>query len=424
MARKQKVDQKPVWVPYFSVTPSQVNGYSVRYDTGGPGKLTQRQIEGLEMNTPDGIISHKAALRIRRAIDWLLFIEPVKPFTSPGSNQTYYMKINFITLTLASKQVHSDNEIKSQCLDHFLTELRQFSPGISYIWRAEAQANGNIHFHITTNRFLPWNVLRNKWNRIQNKLGYIDRHQETMKERFKHGFQFNPNSKMYGDYKTQLKRFKSGLKHNWRQPNSTDVHSVHKIKNVAAYLSKYCTKNKMNFRTKKGTKVPDLMLQELKDWALNKMNYQRVNGNVINNKNHIINTKRLSDLEPETLEKAGIIATPAARLIDGKLWGLSQNLSKFSAFRDELSEAVQQEWRKIEVSHPGNVRMFEFCRCAYLKQDWLNTSDLPVLRQHLIDYAWKLCDPIQQAHLARGAPISKPYLKNLPAPLPVEPDPF
>ena len=154
------------------------------------------------------------------------------------------------------------------------------------------------------------------------------------------------------------------------------------------------------------------------------MNYKREKGNVFNNKLHVINTKRLSDIEPETLEKAGIIATPAARLIEGKLWGLSQNLSKFSAYRDELTEAVSQEFRKIEVSSPKSVRLFEFCRCAYLKKDWLNSSDLPVLTQHLIDYAWKLCDPIQQEHLARGMPVSKPYLKNLPAPIPVEPDPF
>jgi hypothetical protein len=78
---------------------------------------------------------------------------------------------------------------------------------INYVWRAEPQANGNIHFHILSDVFIPHDELRIVWNRIQVKNGYIV-----------------PSAKK-------------------QNPNSTDIHSLKTIGNVAAYVSKYCTKN-------------------------------------------------------------------------------------------------------------------------------------------------------------------------------------
>ena len=164
----------------------------------------------LEDNKPDGQISFKAEKRIRNAIDWLLEITPKKKFYAPKYKKHYWFRINFITLTLASKQVHSDSTIKKVLLNQFLVECRKKWKVHNYLWRAESQKNGNIHFHICTDQFIPWLELRNNWNRIQNKLGYVDRFH---------------------------------VKHKHRAPNSTDVHSIKKIKNISAYLAKYCTKN-------------------------------------------------------------------------------------------------------------------------------------------------------------------------------------
>jgi hypothetical protein len=52
--------------------------------------------------------------------------------------------------------------------------------------------------------------LRNSWNEVQNRLGYIDQFEK---------------------------------KHGHRNPNSTDVHSLRKVKNLAAYFIKYMTKS-------------------------------------------------------------------------------------------------------------------------------------------------------------------------------------
>ena len=65
-------------------------------------------------------------------------------------------KLTFITLTLPSKQIHSDNEIKSKCLNQFLIELKKNHSVSRYIWKAEKQENNNIHFHIIADKFIKW----------------------------------------------------------------------------------------------------------------------------------------------------------------------------------------------------------------------------------------------------------------------------
>lgn len=79
-----------------------------------------------------------------------------------------------------------------------------------YVWRAEAQKNGNIHFHIIINRFVHHRIIRDLWNSIQKKYGLLD------------------------DY---------FIKHGHYDANSTDVHSIKRIRNLGAYISKYMTKN-------------------------------------------------------------------------------------------------------------------------------------------------------------------------------------
>ncbi|GAH63232.1 unnamed protein product, partial [marine sediment metagenome] len=79
----------------------------------------------LAMNNPDGLISIKAARNIRNSIEWLLAITPQKKFYAPKWHKWYTFKVNFITLTLSSKQIHSDNEIKKKLLNQFLIEAKK-----------------------------------------------------------------------------------------------------------------------------------------------------------------------------------------------------------------------------------------------------------------------------------------------------------
>ena len=199
----------PDSIPYVSVRPSGVTFFNLPERTASRSTAQQEAEKHLEDNDHQGKISIKARRRITHGIDWLLYLAKEKSFRNDKDKKLYKFRVNFITLTLASKQVHSDQIIKSELLNQFLIELVSRWEVDRYLWRAEPQRNGNIHFHLLTDKFIPWNEIRNRWNRIQDKLGYLQR----------------------------SKHYKAG----W-QPNSTDVHSVYRVRNLSAYLAKYCTK--------------------------------------------------------------------------------------------------------------------------------------------------------------------------------------
>lgn len=74
----------------------------------------------------------------------------------------YNYRASFITLTLPSTQEVSDVNIK-ECLNLFFTDLRRVYKLKNYVWKAELQKNGNIHFHIIIDVYIDYNVLLNYW---------------------------------------------------------------------------------------------------------------------------------------------------------------------------------------------------------------------------------------------------------------------
>lgn len=118
--------------------------------------------------------------------------------------------LTFVTLTLSSKQAHSDNDVKRKCLTPFIQELIRVYGVQYYFWRAESQKNGNIHFHMVIDSYIHWKQLRDLWNKHQESLKYITEYT---------------------------------LKTGKDDPNSTDVHKLQKIRNVANYVCKYVTKD-------------------------------------------------------------------------------------------------------------------------------------------------------------------------------------
>lgn len=145
--------------------------------------------------------------------------------------------ISFCTFTITEPQKHSDTEIIKTFVD-FLDHLKKVQNYIidpvskketkekafildNYVWRAETQENGNIHFHLLADTFLNQHMLRRVWNNYLGKLGY------------KYGYgSANVNS---------LKRDKNS----------------NKILNVERYLCKYLTKPPLR-DAYKGMKLKDL----------------------------------------------------------------------------------------------------------------------------------------------------------------------
>lgn len=271
MARRKP--QERVYIGALSVSPFACHHYYVPVDGFQASRAHTANAYHLEDNEHNGTVSHKGRKRLEKALAWLIYYSKPKRITDQSTGKKFTFNINFITLTLSAKQGHSDQEITKVCLGSMLDKLRKQVGLNNYIWRAEAQANGNIHFHLVTDTFVHYNDLRKWWNQSQELLGYVSAF---------------------------------ARKHHHFNPNSVDVHSVKHIKRISSYLSKYMSKERAfacigELRQIKGETVEVLYgSQQYRNEAANKKE-----GKVIG---HVLGGR--------------------IRLIESKLWACSQQLSK------------------------------------------------------------------------------------------------
>jgi hypothetical protein len=229
-------------IQYLKIHPTSI---SIRkenlYDTP-KSTHNKKSISNLERNLHHNKMSKQSTTKCKRAINYLLLNSQNKNnYTKLNWKELKY-RIAFITLTLSSEQNHTDNYIKKYMLNNFLVEAKRLWDVKHYVWRAEKQLNGNIHFHILVDKFIPWQELRAIWNRIQGNHGYIEKYRYNMKEYHKNGFKINTQLLNKWSVTNQLKAYKIGQKTNWSNPNSTDIHSIKLINNVGSYVTKYMTK--------------------------------------------------------------------------------------------------------------------------------------------------------------------------------------
>jgi len=223
------------------------------------------------LNDHAGNISNKAGTKIKNAVNWMFYLSEKKKIYSKKESTTFYFYLNFITLTLPTEQKHSDDFVKEFLLQPFIEWMKRSYQNQMYVWKAESQNNGNIHFHITAHTFIHWQSIRRKWNQILAKHKYCK------------VFQDGTNDK--GNAATQIKAAKNP-------------------ENVGGYLSNYIGKNdrvKLKIRPPKG--LPKFCTTFKKSDS--QSNY---------------------DYSPLSILK---------RPIEGRLWGCSYNLSRINVTIDE-----------------------------------------------------------------------------------------
>lgn len=174
----------------------------------------------LSDNDHKGLLSSKAVGKMKNAINWLLCSAEDKPVYNKKYNSWFNFKVNFITLTLPDTSEKIDNKkLQTLLLNPFLTYLRKYKGLKNYVWKLEFQKNGKLHVHFVSDTFIHHAVIRSAWNRLLSNNKYL------------------------------IEFYK---KFNHENPNSTDVHSVRKINNLAAYLVKYMTKDQAALSQVKG----------------------------------------------------------------------------------------------------------------------------------------------------------------------------
>lgn len=130
----------------------------------------------------NGYISPATRRHIRRSVGtWIRSVwhyrQRIKKHWDPGKPYPV-----FITLTLPSPQQHDDREINRKCLQPFLQQLKRQHGITHYFYRSEAQENGNVHYHLLTDRYIDKGDLQIAWNKCVNVLGYEDRYFEASGE--------------------------------------------------------------------------------------------------------------------------------------------------------------------------------------------------------------------------------------------------
>lgn len=274
------VKPHPIIIPCASIHPGQINLYSeVDWHPSKPGsKPKSEKIEYYEpkhehllssSRTAEGRVSPIAKRKMMKSLKYLLLMANEKTIHNVYSGRMFKFKIAFVTLTLPSKQIHSDNEIKNQCLNQLLIELKKHYNVRNYIWRAEKQKNGNLHFHMLVDKFIPHQELRDRWNRIVNKLGYVDAYRCEMQNFHKNGFQVRTDLLKTWPIEKQKAAYRRGARTHWNSPNSTDIHSVQRIQNVKQYIAKYLTKNEIEIQLEQSAES-NISVQQGRIWSCNK----------------------------------------------------------------------------------------------------------------------------------------------------------
>jgi hypothetical protein len=159
-----------------------------------------------------GNISANAKTKMMNSILWLDAQAQFKWCYSKKSDTFFRWRLNFIHLTLPTQVNHTDKFIKKLLNQFFLYAFRKCGMR-TYVWKAEPQERGEIHFHITSDCFIWKTTLQNIWNGILRKHGLLGTHEN---------------------------------------PPSTRVHPTHNIKFMVQYLIKYMTKNDKHRRTISG----------------------------------------------------------------------------------------------------------------------------------------------------------------------------
>lgn len=177
-------------------------------------KATEKQLSVLSQNWShleyNGFMSKSTRRKIVSMIQSWADSIYVKHRLSHSVGGDGVKKLRFLTLTLSSVQNMTDNEIKRRVLVPFISELKRRFGVKHYFWRAEAQKNGNIHFHLIIDEFIVKDEVNWLWDSHQALAGLID----------------SP-APFVGEYKSP----------------STRIEAVQGAGSVAGYVVKYVTKN-------------------------------------------------------------------------------------------------------------------------------------------------------------------------------------
>lgn len=252
------------------------------------------------------VMSTQSISGLKQGLNWLyVFADKKRVYSKvPWLNKkgeechNFTFRLAFITLTLSAKQFHTDEQIKDLMLKPFLHWLTR-SYKSSYVWKAETQLNGNIHFHVTIDTFIHWRSVRAKWNGLLAAQGYCK------------VFQDGTNDK--GNSATQIKAIKNEKGH---------------AGIVGGYLTKGSIEEKEHYRLKtkqeiESGKSVQYYDHQAKEWK-EKITIDEL----------LLNSEGISQ-NIETKKHY-------TRFVEGRLWSQSASISSVDLFMSDVDTNLLQ----------------------------------------------------------------------------------
>lgn len=198
--------------------------YKSGYSTAIKKIVNEKSIDNLNVGYRQSrLISKSSAKKITDAVQWLELIAKTKVYTTKNGKK-FVHKLQMITLTVPDDCGWDDKEIMKKAFQPVLDNLRTNYAMNNYIWRAEAQERGEIHFHIITDCPIGYWVILKIWNDRLSKVGLLD---EWRVQRRESG---------------ESKIVKSKYKYFNENPNSADIKRIPRGCNIENYIAKYISK--------------------------------------------------------------------------------------------------------------------------------------------------------------------------------------
>lgn len=222
---------------YFQVRSDSLLLYDLPLEHRG----RRHQLPIPSKNTYSGYVTPHAKKRLRKALDILVQKSTTHYVYNSFTEKFMPFRMGFITLTIATQKNLKAKESYETLLGKWLRYMKRKQGLKSYVWKAELQKRGQVHYHLMSDVFIDAKTIRWYWNKLQRKAGYLDSF-----------------AKIYHHYK----------------PPSTHVRSAIDLGEINAYVAKEMCKGVQNQKSVQG-KVWDcstnLKINRYSDFLTNEM---------------------------------------------------------------------------------------------------------------------------------------------------------
>lgn len=152
-----------------------------------------------------GAMTPGARKRMTKAVTLMCQCTKPKWITNPVNGRAHLHRLSFLTLNIFDKKNLTAADCHKKVLHHFLQWLRRTKNVKLYIWKAEINKRGQIHYHVIFPDFIPFTEIRKVWNKLQREAGILDNY---------------------------IKKFKN------TNANAGNIHELRNVKKTAKYVVK------------------------------------------------------------------------------------------------------------------------------------------------------------------------------------------